>query len=184
MPTNVDAPHGFHYVSINNPYPPLTRVYEKQSSQGTAIFQYDVVHQIAGVSGFDKAPIEPFGTGTPGTTIPLGVAKNYGAASTRTRHSVIVDPRAEYEAQDDGDTDGLVAANMGLNALVSVGAGSTLTGYSGHEIDEAGIATSATATDLKLLGLFPIIGNAFGSAHVRVLVKFNRLREGLNTAGV
>jgi hypothetical protein len=158
---NVDNPHGFQYVSKNCQYPPITRIYEKQSSQATAIFQNDVVHQIAGVSGFNKAPIEPFGTGTPGTTIPLGVALNYGQASTRTKHHVITDTTAEFEAQDDDDTDGLVAANMGLNALVSTGAGSTLTGFSGHEIDEAGVTTSATAADVKLIGLYPDPNNVF-----------------------
>lgn len=181
---NVNAPHGFQYVSVNRPYPPLTRTFLKQAGQATAIFQNDVVHEIAGVTGFDAAPIEPFGTGTPGTTIPLGAALNYGPASTKTRHHVIVDNDAEFEAQDDGDVDGLAAANMGLNALVSTGAGSTITGYSGHQIDEAGVTTSATAADLKLLRLYPDPNNAFGSKYVRVLCKFLRLKENQNTAGV
>lgn len=182
MANNVDSPNGFQYSSLFQGHPPLIEIFEKQVGYGTAIFQCDVVKQIAGVSGFNKAPIEAFGT--PGTLIPLGVSQNYGAVSTRTRHSVIVDPMARYHAQDDGDTDGLVAADMGLNALVSLGAGSTQTGFSGHEIDEAGIATSATATDLHLLGLFPMIGNDFGSSHVRVIVTFNRIRRAQNTAGV
>jgi hypothetical protein len=180
---NVDNPHGFQYVSKGCPYPPLVRTYEKQVGQATAIFQNDVVHQIAGVTGFNKAPIEPFGTGTPGTTIPLGASLNYGAALTRTRHHVIVDTQAEFEAQDDDDTDGLVAANMGLNALVSTGTGSATTGFSGHEIDEAGIVTSATAADVKLIGLYPDPNNVFGE-HARILCKFLRLKENQNTAGV
>ena len=180
---NVDYANGFQYSSLGVSAPPIIGVYEKQSSQGTAIFRNDVVHAIAGVTGFNKPPIEPFGTGTPGTTIPLGVALDYGAASTRTPHHVIVDPFARYHAQDDDDTDGLVAANMGLNALVSTGAGSTTTEFSGHEIDEAGIATSATATDIHLIGLYPHPENAFGE-HARIIVSFNRARLSTGFAGV
>ncbi len=180
---NADSPHGFQYVTMNRAFPPTTRVYEKQAADPVAVFQNDVVHQIAGVSGFNKAPIESFESGTPGTTIPLGVAQNYGPASTRTRHHVIVDILAEFEAQDDDSTDGLVAANMGLNALVSLGNGSTLTGFSGQEIAEAGIATSATACDLKMIGLYPDPLNVFGE-HARILCKFLRLKEDQNTAGV
>jgi hypothetical protein len=139
------------------------------------------VGEIAGVTGFSKAPIEALTT--PGTSIPLGVNMNYAPLSTRSRHHVIVDVDAEYEAQDDSDTDGLTAANMGLNALVSLGAGSTTTGFSGHEIDEAGIVTSATASDVHLIGLYPDPNNNFGP-WARVLCKFNRLREAQNTAGV
>lgn len=181
--SNRDNPHGFQYLSVNRPYPPLTRTFFKQVGEALAIFQNDVVHQLAGVTGFDAAPIQAFGGGTPGTSIPLGVAINYGPASTKTRHHVIVDNDAEFEAQDDADTDGLAAANMGLNALVSTGAGSTLTGYSGHEIDEAAISTSATGNDLKLLRLFPAPDNVFGP-HARILCKFLRLKENQNTAGV
>lgn len=180
---NVDAPHGFAYLSMGRAHPPRTRYYDKLSTQGTAIFQQDVVHAIAGVAGHDKPPIEPFGTGTPGTTIPLGVAQDYGAASTATRHHVIIDTDAEYEAQDDGDTDGIPDTAAGLNANVSTGAGSTLTGYSGHEIDEAGINVSASR-DLHLVGLFPDVNNATGSSHVRWIVKFNHLRMAENTVGV
>lgn len=178
---NVDNPIGFQYLSMGKPYPPRTRTYEKQSGFGTAIFQNDCVMAIAGVTGFNAPPIESFST--PGTLIPLGISLNYGAASTRTRHHVIVDVDQEFVAQDDADTDGIVAADLGSNALVSIGAGSVLTGFSGHEIDEAGITTSGTASELRLLRLFPDPLNNFGS-HARIILKFVRLSEAQNTPGI
>lgn len=183
MPSNVDNPNGFQYMSLFHGEPPVTLEYEKQSSMATAIFENDVVHAIAGVAGFSKPPVEAFGTGTPGTTIPLGISLNYGAASTRTRQTVIVDPNAFFHAQDDGDTDGIADSSMGLNANVSVGAGSTLTRASGHEIDEAAIATSS-ALDLHMIGLYPDPNNVSGTAHLRIIVRFNKHRFAWGVAGV
>jgi hypothetical protein len=174
---NRDNPNGFQFLSIGRPYPPRIRTFIKLAAVATAIFQNDVVHEVDGASGSgEAAAVEPFGTGTPGTTIPLGVALNYGPTLTKTRHHVIVDKDAEYVAQDDGDTDGLALTDMGKRTNVSTGAGSTLTGYSGHEIDEATVHASA-ARDLLLLRLYPDPLNAFGSSHARVIVKFRSVSE-------
>lgn len=182
---NVDNPHGFAFVNLggSDGHPPRTRLYSHLASYSVAIFRNDVVYQPAGVAATDPPPVKPLGDGgTPGTTVPLGVARQYIPASTFGLCEVIVDQRAEYEAQDDDDTDGFVAENMGLNALVSTGAGSTLTEFSGHEIDEAAIDTD-TDNDVHLLRLYKDPKNAFG-AHARILCRFMRLREGLNTVGV
>lgn len=180
--SNVDNPNGFQYLTMNRGFPPRTRIYDKLSTLNTAVFQNDVCHQVAGVSGHDMAPVEPFGTGTPGTTIPLGVAAHYSAAAVAARVHIYVDPDAEYVAQDNAAVDGITGGNMGLNANVEANAGSVLNGFSGHEINETGIATTSSF-DLHLLRRFPDPSNAFG-AHCRVICKLNKNREGINTAGV
>lgn len=174
---NVDNPTGFAFTSLNRPNPPETRNYIKLVGVGTAIFQQDVVFHAASSSLTEgKAGITPLGT--PGVTVIMGVAQNRGAASTRTRHSVIVDPDAQYIAQDDGDTNGVGDTEANYNANTSLGAGNATTGFSGHEIDEATLAVTGTL-DLQLIGLAPdvsAIGNAFGSSHVRMICKFHNSR--------
>jgi len=174
---NVNNPTGFEFHSSPGPFPPRTRTLIKLVGVGTAIFINDVVHRLAGTSlteGHDA--VEPFGTGTPGTTIPGGVALNYGAASTRTRHSVIVDDNAEYHAQDDGDSTGLAATNIGQNANVVATAGNATTFQSKHQIDGS-TANTTNSLDLYLIALLPRSGNDFGSDFVRTICRFNKLSE-------
>jgi hypothetical protein len=182
---NVDNPTGFAFTSLNNPNPPDTKRYIKLVGVAQAIYQQDVVFQAASSTLSEgKGAITPIGT--PGTTVIMGVAQNRGVASLKTRHHVIVDPRAEFIAQDDGDTDGVGATQANDNANVSLGTGSDVTGFSGHEIDEASIAVTATL-DLQLIALAPdisAVGNAFGSSHVRMICKFHNARFGGATAGL
>lgn len=182
---NVNNPNGFLYSSINAELPPLMRLYEKISSATLAIFQQDIVYEPTGVSGHDAAPIKSFGDGaTPGATQILGVAINYGAALTATKHTVIVDPVAEYHAQDNNATDGIASADMGKNANVDPTgvAGSVTTAWSGMQINETGINTT-NSLDLHLLRRWPDPNNAFGS-NCRVLVKINTPRETTLQVGV
>jgi hypothetical protein len=176
---NTDNPHGFAFHSSPGPYPPRTRTYIKLVGTGTAIFINDVCHFKAGTSASeDGAVVEPFGTGTPGTTIPGGVALNYGAVSTKTRHSVIVDDNAEYEAQDDGDSiTGLPTTAAGQNANVIATAGDAAVDlYSNHQIDGSSAAVTGSL-DLYLIRKLPIADNAFGSDFVRFICRFNKLSE-------
>lgn len=180
--SNPNNPNGFQYLTMNRGFPPRTRIYNKLASLGTAIFQHDVCHQVAGVSANDMAPVEPLGTGTPGTSILLGVSAHYSAASTLARMHIYVDQDAEYVAQDNNATDGITGGNMGLNGNVDPTAGSTVTGWSKHQINETGLATSS-ALDLHLLRRFPDPNNAFGP-NCRIICKLNKNREAMNTAGV
>lgn len=173
---NVDNPNGLQYGSWNVPYPPITKAFVKLAGVATGIFKNDVVHEVNGASGSGiAAAIEPFGTGTPGTTIPLGVALDYGAASTKTVHHIIVDKNAEYHAQDNDDTDGLVLADMGQRCNIEANAGSTVTLYSGHELDESTLHAS-DAKDVLLLRLLDAPDNVFGE-HARIVVKFRSVSE-------
>jgi len=184
--SNVNSPHGFGYVTINKPFPARTRVFDHLAADGDAIFQNDVVWANSGVSGEDAPPVQTFAEGaTPGETIPLGVALNYAPASTLYQVHVNVDLDSEYEAQDNNaNGTGIVATNMGKNANVDPTgvAGSTLTGFSGHQINTTGIAVTGTL-DMHLLRRYPDVLNSFGP-YCRILIKFNEMREATQTAGV
>lgn len=173
---NVDNPNGLHYCSWNRPYPPLTKLFVKLAAVTTGIFKNDAVHEVNGATGSGIAgALEPWGTATPGTTIPLGVAIDHAPASTRSVHHVITDKNAEYHAQDNDDTDGLVLADMGQRINIEAGAGNTVTKFSGHELDESSLHAS-DAKDVLLLRLLDVPDNVFGE-HARIVVKFRSVSE-------
>lgn len=114
----------------------------------------------------------------------------YRAASTRRVVWVADDPNLIFEAQEDGDTDPLETTDIGLNINVVVGAGSTVTGASGMQIDSDTAATTATLP-LRLMGLVQRPDNenvlsAGGQAYTRWEVKINNHQLGSSTgvAGV
>lgn len=180
---NVDNPHGLRPLmrTIHGGFIQV-RQFTKDASEGNAIFQWDAVNREA------DGNIEA-NSATPGTTAYDGVSLNFGAASTLTLHQVIVSPGAVYEAQDNNDTDGFVAADMGLNVNIELNApdvpGPTTAGFVGishHELDESTAATSS-ALDLHMLQLLNVPDNAEG-AFSRVEVIFNKHRMSPATAGV
>lgn len=114
----------------------------------------------------------------------------YRAASTRRVVWVADDPNLIFEAQEDGDTDPLETTDIGLNINVVVGAGSTVTGASGMQIDSDTAATTATLP-LRLMGVVQRPDNenvlsAGGQAYTRWEVKINNHQLGSSTgvAGV
>lgn len=164
---NLNAPHGLQAVGTTHGGPYEIEEFGKVVGY-TAIFIGDAVNRVADGS------IEA--SATPGTTLYSGVSLNYGPTLTVTNHQVIISPETIFEAQDDNDTDGFAAADMGLNTNLNVAsvAGSTLTGISGHQIDEGSINTTNTL-DVHLRRLFPISGNAYG-ANSRIEITFNKHR--------
>lgn len=183
---NVNNPNGFLYTSIGTGHPPLIDMYVKSSGFTVAIFEGDVVYLVvAGDTALDRPPIKPLGDGgTPGTTTPLGVALEFGAASTKTLHHVNISSRARYHAQDNDSVTGLLGTDMDKNADVDKSvAGSPVTKWSGHQIDKTGVTAVPAQTagmDLTLISRFPDVFNAFGP-HCRVICKFNQQRYNPNT---
>jgi hypothetical protein len=159
---NVDNPHGLRPTMRNFHGGPVeTKEMYKPSSSGTAIFRNDAVCVSTGgqiIAGR--------------STAFCGVSLDYGALSTLTPHKVIVSPAAVFEAQDNNDTDGIAAANIGKNADIEANAGNASTLVSGHEIDESTINTNNTL-DVMILGLHESPDNDYGS-YCRVEVMFNR----------
>jgi len=172
---NIDNPHGLRPVmrTLSGGFP-ATRQFTKDAAEATAIFINDVVQR--------QADGNIAAGGTPGTTLYLGVALNYGAASQQTDHLVVVAPDAIFEAQDNADVDGFAAADMGLNCNLEFNAGDALRLISGHELDESSAATTATL-DVKLLDKLDVPDNEFG-ANCRVLVVFNKHLLNAGVAGV
>jgi hypothetical protein len=90
---------------------------------------------------------------------------------------VIDDPNQLFLIQADEDIE---AADIGKNADIVVGSGSTTTGLAANELDSSSIATTA-ALNLKIVGLYDSPNNAFGNFAV-VVVKINEHLYG--SAGV
>lgn len=147
------------------------RTYKKLNSYGTALFQFDAVG-INASNAVDKAL-------TPGTSLYGGVTLNGGAASTDTVHPIVVSPTAVFAAQMSGS---YAEVDGNLNANLSLGAGSSTTGLSGHQVDSATQAVTASL-DVQILGEVKDPINEFGN-YCRVLVTFNKHRFGKQTAGV
>lgn len=172
---NADNPHGFAPLLVNlGGGRSVIQEFTKDVDETTAIFRNDLVNREA------DGNIAP--GGTPGTTTYTGVALNHGAASTVTQHSVVISPDALFEGQDNNDTDGIAAADLGLNANAEFNGGDANTLLSGHEIDESTVNTSA-ARDLKMLNLYNVPDNAHGAnARIEVVINNHRLAPGV--AGV
>lgn len=99
----------------------------------------------------------------------------YRPASTAAWVYVSDDPNILYEAQEDGDTDPLEAADLGLNVNFVVGAGNTVTGASGMQIDSTTHSTVNTLP-LRLVAAVQRPDNEIvsgGQAYTRWLVKIN-----------
>jgi len=172
---NVDNPHGLNLLgrTLAGGLPTIES-FNKAVGYGTAIFIGDAVARAADGS-IDKAI-------TPGTTNYSGVALNHGAASTATAHLVVTSPDSLFECQDNNDTDGFAAVDMGLNVNLELNAGSASTQLSGHELDESTAAGTATL-DVKLLRLFGNPNNDYG-AFGRYEIVFNKHRMANAIAGI
>lgn len=90
---------------------------------------------------------------------------------------VIDDPSQLFTIQVD---ESVTQADIGMNADVVVGSGSTTTGVSAMELDSSTIDKTA-ALNLKIVGLYNVPGNDFGTNAV-VVVKINEHLYG--SAGV
>jgi len=90
---------------------------------------------------------------------------------------VMDDPNQLFLIQSDEDIE---AADIGKNADIVIGSGSTTTGLAANELDSSTIATTA-ALNLKIVGLYDSPNNAFGNFAI-VVVKINEHLYG--SAGV
>ena len=171
---NTDNPHGLMFVGMDGPGTPWIQLLTKVVGYGTAFYPGDVVSRVADGSCEIIT--------TPGTTLITGVNHRYGAASTATNHEVIVSSNALFEGQDNNDTDGIAAADLGFNVNIEANAGSASKLTSGHELDESTANTTSTL-DLHMVELLNVSGNAHGS-WARIVVKINAHRYGFATAGV
>jgi len=144
---NTDRPFGFEPVLLIR-----SRPYAQDASDSTAIFINDVV--AVETDGYIAAAAA-------GSTLILGSALNYSAASTANTVSVADHADQEFHAQDDGDGTTLTQAHVFSNCDHIAGAGSTTTKLSGHEIDISD--TKNTAAGFLLLDIVDNVDNAVGA---------------------
>lgn len=195
---NADTPFGLRPVADVNgrPWNGAVRAYSTAAGDSTAIFLGDPV-KLSGTSqtinGRVYADVDQAATGDviAGVVVSvdpvIGAGANgrdsaiYRAASTARLVYVCDDPNALFEIQEVSGGTALAAADVGLNADFVVGSGSTTTGYSGVELNNATEAGTNTL-DLKIVGLAPHENNAVGE-HAKWLVRINRHQFANQVAG-
>lgn len=162
-------------------------MYYVPASDATALYIGDPVVKngsadAAGVPGAIRASAAGVVTGVVEGFVPDGVTDRVGyrAASTAAYILVRDDPNTEFMIQDTAGT--IAAADIGLNAELTVGAGSAYSRRSGFVLDSASKATTAGLA-VKILGLAQIPGNEFG-AYAKIRVKINDHTEANATAGL
>ena len=148
-------------------------------NQAGAIFQGDLVtvfdgYLVAFAPATHTAAVGVFnGCNYIDPTTGKPTFKNYYPGSVNITQGtitadVIDDPAQLFTIQCD---EGFVQANIGKNADVVAGTGNTTTGQSAMELDSSTIANTA-ALNVKIVGLYNVPGNEFGTNAVAV-VKIN-----------
>lgn len=178
---NVNAPAGMLPVRYASgaPYSGAANVYYVPASDATALFRGDPVI-IAGSADANGVPSVTRATaGTAGriTGVVVGIVPSpsittqHRPASTECYVLVADDPTLLFEIQEDAVGGALAAADVGLNADLVAGAGSTVTGLSGFQLDSSTKAVTATL-QLRIVGFAQRQDNEIG-ANAKVLVRIN-----------
>lgn len=156
------------------------------SSDATALYIGDPVVKAgsadaAGVASVTRAVAAGPITGVVMGFVPDGTTDQagYRAASTAAYVLVCTDPTEAFIIQDNT---GIAAADVGLNANLTIAAGNSYSKRSGVTLDASTKATTSTLA-VKILGLAPIPGNDFG-AYNKLLVMLNSTTEATASAGV
>lgn len=190
---NVDSPFGLKPVGHlhGGPYSGSVRAFSTAAGDGTAIFIGDPVI-LSGTSqtidGTIYADVDQAATGDVIAGVVVGVkpvtrdSLTYRAASTQRIVYVETDPSVVYEIQEVSGGTALTANDIGLNANFVVAAGSTTTGYSGVELNNATEAVTNTL-DLQIVGFVNRPDNAIGE-HAKWLVRINRSQWANQVAGL
>lgn len=188
---NTDEPRGLtpvRYLS-GAPYNGSTNVYYIPSTDTAAAVYLGMPVKLAG--GADTDGIATV-TAASSTDVLVGVVTGvvpvtrestiYRENSTSRYVEVADDPNLVFEVQEVSGGTALTAAAVGLNANWTGSGGSTTTGFSAIEVNNATEATTATL-DFQLIGLSRRVGNAFGE-HAKWLVRLNNHQFVDGTTGV
>lgn len=189
---NTDTPFGLRPVRDLNgaPYNGAVETYSTAAGDATDIFIGDLVI-LSGTSqtidGVIYRDVDQAATGDviAGVVVGFGAATRdsltYRAASTQ-RLVRVAPPNLIYEIQEVSGGTPLTANDIGLNANFVVGSGSTVTGYSGVELNNATEATTNTL-DLQIVDFVNRAGNEIGE-HAKWLVRINRSQRANQVAGI
>lgn len=172
------------------PYNASVMQFSTASGDSTAIFIGDPV-KLSGTSqtinGQVFADVDQAATGDVVVGVVVGVLQDtrdsltYRAGSTVRILLVETNPNTVFEIQEVSGGTALAAADIGLNANFVVGSGSTVTGYSGVELNNSGEASTNTL-DLQIVGLVNRADNEVGE-HAKWLVRINRHQFANQVAG-
>ena len=183
---NKDAPRGLtpvKYIS-GAPYNGAANMYLLTGATGATfigdLVQLGAAGGIAGqtVNGIDcegLPTVIPATAGSGGVGVVVGFLPLQSNLETRPRVNstdrialVADDPNLMFEIQEVSGGTALTSTEVGLNNNIVAGTGSTTTGMSGHELDNASEATTADL-DLRIVGLVKRPDNAYGE-HAKWLV--------------
>jgi len=190
---NTDNAFGLKPVQHRNgaPYNGAFRLYSTATGDGTAIYIGDPVI-LSGtsqtISGKIYSDVDQAATGDVITGVVVGVmpvtqdSLRYRAASTQRLLMVADDPSLLFEIQEVSGGTALTANDAGLNANFVVGTGSTVTGLSGVELNNATEAATNTL-DVHIVGPVQREDNAIGE-HCKWLVTINRHQFANQVAGI
>lgn len=190
---NANAAFGFRAVNRDgSPYSGGTLRAVIPASDGTATFIGDAV-QLGGSSdtGYPTVVQGASGTAVFGVVVsfeadPDGLGNQYRLASTKRFCQVVTVDSTYFEVQSDDDTAALDGDAVGLNADFIVGAGDTVYGLSGMELD-SNTALSTATLDLQIVSLVDRADNLLsgtGSTNKNAIVKFNVPQTAAGRTGV
>lgn len=103
---------------------------------------------------------------------PSIVSNGYRVGSTAATVIVADNPDIEFEIQEDSDSNAVEAAEMGLNANLVSGSGSSTTKKSGFMLDSTSAGADATY-QLRILGVPRRVDNEFPANYAKLLVMIN-----------
>lgn len=196
---NINAPTGLKPVSgLGQTYQGRVTIYAVPASDGTAIYVGDPVKLVGTssiVNGVVYANVAQAASGDVMVGVMTGSVADtrdstiYRAASALRLIEVADDPNLIFEVQQVTGGTPLTANDVGLNVNLSIGTGSTVTGYSGCTLDNTSEATTNTL-DVKIVGMVNRADNDVGSSvssgmdASRFLVRLNRHQYANQIAGV
>lgn len=197
---NANTPYGLFPFAYawGAPYAGAARVYYVPSGNGTALYFGDPLLGVTNSSDANGVPtieIAAAGGGTYVQGVFGGIANNAGLltipllqsqppylpASTAAYIYVIDDPFVLFKIQEDSVGGAMVAGAGGRNADLVAGTGSTVTGFSGWQLDSSTLQTTDTL-QLRIIQALQEVDNAPGN-YAKWLVKIN-LHQMLNLTGV
>lgn len=156
---NVNSAFGLRPVGhiSGGGYTGRVRTYIAPASYATDLFVGDpVIATGTAVAGTSGGAYQQVNRATAGATnqitgvvvgfepTPAIVDTGYGAASTLRKVYVNDDPGTIFEIQEDSDSNAVELAEVGLNANLASGSGSTYTKRSGFLLDSTSAASDAT----------------------------------------
>lgn len=178
---NSNAPTGFKPVRYKSgaPYNGAANTYFVPAADSTALYIGDPVI-VAGSADADGIPTATIATAASAGRVTgaiVGIVPSptittkYRPASTACYILVADDPDLLFECQEDAVGGALAAVDVGLNADMIAGTGSTVTGLSAWQLDTSTKATTATL-QLRIFAFAQRPNNVIG-ANAKVLVRFN-----------